>query len=263
MLRLPALDVRLRDLPLPELSPRAQEQLARICMCLYVVNRPELQARAILAGYTPEIHAEGVYFASLAAGERSFREWRTWRSLRPPRDPDLPDLVTELERFAVLWRSRALAAAAGVPDAGDRGELEAYLDDAIDRPSRTWTAKASVARVEHLASVPLPFYQDTWAALVAQGITTELPRFHEVLETVQRVIAAAPLDADELADLQAAREKGAASVEAWLNARRDQFAGHFVEETLALLALGERAPPPLSPEVPLALLAHFRPAAQA
>ncbi|WP_437718443.1 hypothetical protein WMF45_19665 [Sorangium sp. So ce448] len=84
-----------------------------------------------------------------------------------------------------------------------------------------------------------------------------LARFHEVLTTVQDFIAAAPLDADELADMQAVREKGAASVNAWLTARRSKFAGNFTEETLNLLALGEAVPPPL-PDVLLSLLARFQ-----
>ncbi|WP_437593731.1 hypothetical protein [Sorangium sp. So ce1000] len=259
---MPAPTTPLRSLDLPPLSPSAHEQLTRLCAFLYVVRLPEIQTRALLAGYTPEIHAEGVYGASLVRGERSFGEWRQWRSLRPPRDPDLPDLVAELDRFANRWQPRALSAAAEVPDADDRGELEDYLGTSVERPSRTWRAKACIQRIEHLAKVPMPFYQATWAALVAEGIQAELARFHEVLKTVQDFIATTPLDADELADIQAAREEGAASVNAWLTTRRSQFAGHFTEETLNLLALGEPVPPPL-PDVPLSLLAHFRPAARA
>ncbi|WP_437580942.1 hypothetical protein [Sorangium sp. So ce887] len=262
MASLPAPNTLLRDLALPALSPPAHEQLRRVCAFLYVVGLPEVQTRALLAGYTPEIHAEGVYHASVVGGQRSFGEWRQWRSLRPPRDPDLPDLVADLDRFVSRWRPRALSAAAEVPDVGDRGELEDYLGASIERPSRTWRAKACVQRIEHLAEVPVPSYQATWAALVAEGIQTELARFHEVLETVQDFIATTSLDADELADIQAAREEGAASIDAWLTARRRQFAGHFTEETLSLLALGEAVPPPL-PDVPLSLLARFRPAARA
>ncbi|WP_437718450.1 hypothetical protein WMF45_19695 [Sorangium sp. So ce448] len=95
-----------------------------------------------------------------------------------------------------------------------------------------------------------------------EGIQTELARFHEVLETVQDFIVTTPLDADESAGIQAAREESAASVAAWLTARRRQFTGRFTEETLNLLAFGEPVPPPL-PDVPLSLLARFRPAARA
>jgi hypothetical protein len=149
-----------------------------------------------------------------------------------------------------------------VPDVDDREELQDYLGAPVERPSRTWRAKACVRCIEHLAEVPMPSYRATWAALVAEGIQAELARFREVLKTVQGFIATAPLDADELADIQAAREEGAASVNAWLTARRSQLAGHFTEETLNLLALGEPVPPPL-PDVPLSLLARFRPAARA
>jgi hypothetical protein len=140
--------------------------------------------------------------------------------------------------------------------------------------SKTTSARPSSARAGRGAPRPAssasstsPRYrylpnQATWAALVAEGIQTELARFHEVLKTVQDFIATTPLDADELADIQAAREEGAASVNAWLTARRGQFAGHFTEETLNLLALGEAVPPPL-PEVPLSLLARFQPMARA
>lgn len=262
MAPLPAPNTRLCDLALPPLSPRAEEQLTRICAFLYAVNRPEIQARALLSGYTPEIHAEGVYRASLVRGERSFGEWRQWRSLRPPRDPDLPELVAELDRFAELWRSRALAAAADVPAADDRDELQDFLAESAGRPSRTWRAKTCVRCIEHLGEAPEPFYQATWAALVAQGIQAELPRFHEVLRTVQDFIITAPLDADELADIQAMREESAASISEWLTARRSQLAGHFSEETLSLLALGEPVPPPL-PDVPLSAFAMFRPTARA
>lgn len=259
---LPAPNTPLCDLELPALSVSAREQLTRVCAFLYVVRLPEIHTRALLADYTPEIHAEGVYGASVVRGERSFGEWRQWRALRPPRDPDLPELVSELDRFASRWQPRALSAAARVADADDREELEDYLGAPIERPSRTWRAKACARCIEHLAEVPVPAYQATWAALVAEGIQTELARFREVLKTVQDFIATAPLDADEIADIQAAREESAASVAAWLTARRRQFAGHFTEETLNLLALGEPVPPPL-PEVPLSLLARFRPAARA
>ncbi|WP_437947938.1 hypothetical protein WME98_45615 [Sorangium sp. So ce296] len=262
MASLPAPNTLLRDLALPALCPSADEQLRRICAFLYVVGLPEVQTRALLAGYTPEMHAEGVYRASLVGGERSFGEWRRWRSLRPPRDPDLPDLVAELDRFVNRWRPRALSAAAEVADADDRDELEDYLGASFERPSRTWRAKAFVQGIEHLAEVPIPSYRATWAALVAEGIQTELTRFHEILKTVQDFLATTPLDADEIADIQAAREEGAASIDAWLTARRREFAGHFTEETLNLLALGKAVPPPL-PDVPLSVLARFRPTARA
>lgn len=261
--RLPAPSSRLCDLPLPDLLPPTRELLQRTRACLYVVTRPEIQARAILAGYTPEIHAQGIFCASLVLGERSFGEWRQWRSLRPPRDPDLPELVAELEQFLDRWRPRVMAAVADVPDAGDRGELESYLDGPIERTSRTARAKAWVARIEGLAKVPAAFYADTWAQLVAQGIATELPRFHEVLKTVQGFIVTASLDADELAEIQAAREASASSVEEWLNARRDQFAGYFSDETLILLGLGELVPAPMPPEISIYALAEFRAAARA
>jgi hypothetical protein len=262
MIRPPTPDTLLCELPLPELSPPADEQLTRIFAFLYIVNLQEIQARALLAGYTPEIHAEGVYRASLMRGERPFGEWRQWRALRPPRDPDLPELVAELDRFADHWRARALAAALAAPDPDDRAELEAYLGDSFEHPSRTWRAKACIQCIEHLARVPAPFYRDTWAALVAQGIQTELPRFREVLKTVQDFIIDAPLDDGELAEIHTMREQGADGVRAWLTARRDQFAGHFTEGTLELLALGERVPPPIPP-VPLSLLADFGPTAHA
>lgn len=204
----------------------------------------------------------GYYRASVVSGDRSFGEWRQWRSLRPPRDPDLPDLVAKLDRFTERWRPWVMEAVAGVPDVGDRGELEDYLGEGIDRPSRTWRAKAWVARVEHLSKVPLPCYQAAWAALVAKGIEAELARFHEVLEAVQEFLLRAPLDAEELAEMHAAREDGAAAIKDWLSERRSQFAGHVTEETLVFLALGELAPPPL-PKMPLCLLAHFGPEARA
>jgi hypothetical protein len=255
---LPAPNTPLCDLELPALTLSAREQLTRLCAFLYVVRLPEIQTRALLAEYTPEIHAEGVYCASVVRGERSFGEWRRWRALRPPRDPDL----SELDRFASRWQPPALSAAARVADADDREELEDYLGAPVERPSRTWRAKACVRCIEHLGAVPDPSYRATWAALVDEGIQTELARFHEVLKTVQDFIAMAPIDADDLADIQAAREESAASVAAWLAARRRQFTGHFTEETLNLLALGAPVPPPL-PEVPLSLLARFRPAARA
>lgn len=255
-------NVLLRDLPLPELSPWAQERLTRICAFLFVVNRPEIVASALLAGYTPDIHAGGIYRASVVSGERSFGEWRQWRALRPPRDPDLPALVAELDRFVDEWQPRVMAAVAATADEGDRDELTSYLGDSVKRPSRTWQAKSWAARVEHLAKVPEPFYQAAWAALVKEGIEADLVRFHEALATVQAHIREAPLDADELSDIQAMREEGAASVQEWLDERREQFKGHVDAKTLELLALGERVPPPL-PDVPLHLLASFGPTARA
>jgi hypothetical protein len=127
---------------------------------LYVVNLPEMQARVMLAGYTPQIHADGFYKATVLAGEWPFGEWRQWRSLRPPRDPDLPDLVAELEAFVDRWRPRALSAAANVADPDDRAELTQVLGGPLDRTSRTARAKAWVACVENLYKVPVPFYQD-------------------------------------------------------------------------------------------------------
>lgn len=259
---LPAPRTLLRDLGLPPLSPSAQEQLTRARVFLFVVQQPDVQVRALLAGYSRETHVTGAYAASLVSGERQFGEWRQWRSLRPPRDPDLPELVAALDGFVQRWQPRALAAVAELPNPDHRRELETYLGDDRDRPSRTWRAKAWASHVELLGKIPTPFALAVWDALVAQGIEAELAQFRVTLEAVQRFIAEAPLEAEELAEMQAAREDAVPYVVEWLDARRVEFAPHVSDETFALLALGELVPPQL-PDVPISVLARFEVAARA
>lgn len=263
MLALPAPNVRLRDLPLPELSEWARDQLDCISMFLYAVNTPAFVTGALLADYSQKIHNEGVYYARVLAGDRSFGEWRQLRSLRPPSDPDLPDLIAELDGFFVRWRPRVVAAVSAVPDAQDRAELEGFLlDRSIERPSRTWRAKSWAASVKGLRSVPVPFYQSTWAALVAEGIEADLVRFHQALETVQQFILTAPLDEGELAEINEERERFAERIETWLEERRAQLERHFDEESLTILGLGDFVPLAF-PDMPFELLAHFGPNARA
>lgn len=259
---LPAPHVLLCELDSVELSPRAGEQLARIRAFLYVVNLPQVQTSALLAGYGPEIHSDGAHRASLVSGERSFHEWRTWRSLRPPRDPDLPELVEQLDRFRRSWQRRALEAARTIEDGHEREEIERQLSRGSERPSRTWRAKAWAAAIAELARGPLQSHQGTWARLVEQGIEPELERFHDILVAVQEHIRNAELDAEELADIHRHREEAVVGVEEWLDARRRQFAERMAEETLVLLALGEPVPPPLR-DMSIQMLGRFRVAGSA
>jgi hypothetical protein len=258
----PRPQVLVRDLdPLP-LSDRADEQVRRICVFLHVVNLPVAQTRALLAGYTPEIHADGVFRLRLLSGYFSFAEWRERQALRPHRDPDLPELVSALDHFRATWQPRALALLDRVTGEDDRAELEFYLADVADCPSRALRAKEWASRVEHLPTVPLSCYQAIWGALAEQGIEDELQQFKSTLEVVQDFIRDAPLDADELADMHEQRERAREAVEEWLDHRREQLAEHVDDETQTLLGLGELVPPPL-PDVPLELFARFGSGARA
>jgi hypothetical protein len=237
------------------LSPEADEALRRIRVFLFAIRRPEWVTTAMLAGYTPETHSDGVYRASQVSGERPMWEWREWRALRPQRDPDLPDQVAELESFADRWRERGLAAAAGIVDPEDRKEMLGYLRAFDDYPSRTWRAKVTVACLKDLGNVNEEFYQVVARQLQAEGFFDALPRFEEVLSSVQDYIRGLPVDDVERRDIHEAREDAADWVRKWLQERRQQLA-HLDEVDRTFLGLEALVPPP-GFEPPLAFLVGF------
>ena len=257
-----ALKPRLCDLDLPELSDESEETLRRARVFLFSIKRPEWIAPAMLAGYTPEIHQDGVYRTSLLSGERPFREWREWFALRPARDPDLPELIEKLKAFGDDWQQRALSIVrARVADDDERSELLRYIESDEPRPSRTWEAKSVIARLEYIESVPLDFYQGVWEGLCEEGFSEELSQFKSILREVQNWIRRAPLDASEMEDIQQSRERAAPLVRDWLEERRRQLA-HLDVGDLTLLALGELIPPP-GFEPSIDLLVGFRSGAKA
>ncbi|MBI4952891.1 MAG: hypothetical protein HY908_12730 [Myxococcales bacterium] len=258
----PASNARLCELDREPLGPRADEALRRIGAFLYGVNLPRVQGYALLAGYDPHIHRMGAWAASWLAGERSFEEWRLAWAQKPRVDPDLPAELAALDAVVAEWHPRVLAAAATVPDAGERAEIEDYVGSNLERASRTWRASAWVGRVEQLAKVPLGSYRATWRVLVGAGIEAALRRAHALLDTVRGHLLRAPLGAPELAAMHAARERLATDVERWLEERRRQL-GHLSEDTLRLLALGAPVPPPLPEGVTLAHVSELTVAAKA
>ncbi|WP_437538124.1 hypothetical protein WME79_19615 [Sorangium sp. So ce726] len=95
MAPLPAPNTPLCDIELPALSVSAREQLTRVCAFLYVVCLPEIQTRALLADYTPEIlagHFTEETLNLLALGEPV-----------PPPLPDVP--LSLLARFRPAARA--------------------------------------------------------------------------------------------------------------------------------------------------------------
>jgi hypothetical protein len=226
----PPLHTWLCELDPEPLSRRADDALRRLAMFLVAIQRPHLQTPAMLASYDERTHNEGAYLASWLAGEQSLERWRLTWARKPGIDPDLPEEIAALEAFVAAWHPRALAAAEAVEDPGDRGEVLSYLDGNLDRPSRVWRASAWIARVEHLAEVPVELYQTTWRALLAQGFAPELARANEVLERVRSFLATGPLLAGEIAAIHDARESTAPDAERWLEARRAQLAGHVSAE---------------------------------
>jgi hypothetical protein len=251
------------ELDRTELSRRAREQLARISAFLYIiVRRPEVQTRAILAGYSQSTPHGGAYLAEWLAGQRPFLEWREWRALRPPSDPELPELVSELDAWRVRWQPRALAAASDLEDPDDRVELESLLGERNQDCCLTLRARRYAQAIELLAKTPVDGYQTTWRRLTEQGIQAELKRFHRALKTVEDYIRNAPLEASEVADIHDARERKADLIAEWLSERRTELEGRLSEETMVLLALRDAAPPPL-PNVRIRVLFDFSPQAKA
>jgi hypothetical protein len=245
-----------RDLDREPLSPAAAVTLSRARVFLFGIAIPARQAAALLAGYTPDTHRDGVFRTSILSGERSFGEWRQLRALRPPRDPDLPELVASLEAFAERWRALSLAAAQRVEDAEDRAEIQACLEAGREYPSVTWRAKATVQLMRHLKKIPMASYQVVWNELAVQGFEDEVGSFDETLKTVQDWIERAPVDKAEVADMHRAREDAAGPVRDWLAARSAELDG-FDELDRTVLGLGALEPP-AGFEPPIALLADFR-----
>jgi hypothetical protein len=257
----PPSNTRLRDLALPPLSDDSEAALRRARVFLYGIARPARQAQAILAGYTPDIHRDGVFKLSLLSGERSFGEWRDWRALRPPRDPDLPREIAVLAAFAEDWLARALAATSAIADEGDREEVCSMLKMDIDRSCATAKAATIVGRLRPLPNAVWEPYGVVGRALEDAGFTAALADFDRHLRTVQDAIRQAPLDKAEIADIHASRESAARHVREWLDARRTQLASFHPDE-LAILGLGETVPPP-GFEPPIQELAAFVAPAQA
>jgi hypothetical protein len=236
----PPASTLLYHLPLPPLSEAAAGVVRRARAFLFGMGRGGFWARAVLQGYTESAHSCGVLYFGIVTAERSFGEWREWRALRPRRDPDLRESVDQLAAFRERWLERAREAVAVLADEDDREEVRYYLEEDDERPSRTWTAKAFVARLRGLQEMSKP----VWQALVARGLVEELPAFERVLADVQGFIRAAPVDAAELAEIQAGREDAALALQKWLAERREELAPALGEADLCLLGLGDRVPPP-------------------
>jgi hypothetical protein len=232
----------LDELPLPPLGDAADAAVRRARAFLFGVALGGFWTRAVLLGYTPDIHAAGVAHFRAATAEYSFAEWRSWRTLRPAADPDLPDLVGKLAAFRDRWLPRALEAVSVLADEGDREEVTFYIGEEDVRPSRTWTAKAFVQRMRAMEN--MDFYRPVWAALVAAGFLEELSAFDRALAGVQDFLRSAPLEEAEIAEIHAARTDAARRLEAWLDERRKELAPSLDERELVLLGLGDLVPPP-------------------
>ncbi|MCU0692714.1 MAG: hypothetical protein MUF54_15040 [Polyangiaceae bacterium] len=233
-----------RDFDPTPLSPESEQTLRCARVFLYAIRRPEWIANAMLAGYGPDTHRDGVWTMSQLSGERPMWEWREWRALRPPRDPDLPDLVQKLDEFSMRWQERALAVArTAIDEPDDREEVVGYVQGFQKYPSKTWHAKATVQRLKHMSDVPMEFYQVVARSLEAEGFKSELPDFEETLATVQDYIRSLAVDDQERQDIHSAREDWAPRVRHWLDERRAQFA-HLDITDRTVLALGELVPPP-------------------
>ncbi len=232
----------LDDLPLPPLGEAADETVRRARAFLFGVAQGGFWARAVLQGYTPNIHSTGVAHFRMVTAETSFAQWRLWRALRPTTDPDLPVLVDQLAAFRDRWLPRALEAVSALADEGDRAEVTSYIGEDEVRPSRTWTAKAFVQRLRGMENID--FYRPVWDALVARGLLDELPAFERALADVQGFVGSAPVDEVELAEIHLAREEAARHLEAWLEERRKELAPVLDEQDLVLLGLGDLVPPP-------------------
>ena len=230
------------DLPLPPLSDAADEVLRRGRAFLFAMSHGGFWTKAILHDYTESTHTMGVYHFSVLAGERAFWEWREWRALRPPRDPDLPELVRQLDAFHERWMPRALECVSALDDEGDREEVDGYIRERDERPSRTWTVKGFVQRLCGMKGIP--FYQPVWDALVARGFLDELPAFDRILADIQSFIRESPLDATELADIQRSRENAAVQLQKWLADRKKELAGALDDLETEQLGLGALVPPP-------------------
>lgn len=243
------------DLPLPPLSPAADEALRRARMLLYSATLPMWQTRLLLAGYGPDTHRDGALLTSLVSGERSFFEWRHTRASEPPADPDLPELVAALAAFRKRWIPLADAAARAVKsDPDELAEVLDYLDDSEVKSSQTSQALAFVRRLRHMQNVT--FYQPVWQNLVEQGIENELPAFDAALHDVQEFLRTSPVDEAELNEINASRESAAVHLSRWLDARAAELSD-FSEEDLAVLALGPAVPPEgFAP--PIALIARLQ-----
>lgn len=238
----PRAPASLHDLPLPPLSDAADETLRRARAFLFGMSRGGFWTKGVLHGYSENIHSAGVLHFRVGTAERAFGEWREWRALRPPRDPDLLALVGQLAAFRERWREEAEEALSAIPDPGDREEARCYLLENDERPSRTWRAKAFVARLRGLQKVEI--YEPAWHALVARGLLEELPAFERTLTDVQDFLRTAPVDDAELADIQDEREKAAMALGKWLADRKEELAPALDEADLLLLGLGEVVPPP-------------------
>lgn len=129
-------------------------------------------------------------------------------------------------------------------DEGDRNEALVYIGGDLERPSRTWTAKLFVACLRAMERDPI--FKPVWGALVERGILEELPSFDQALADVQDFIRRAPVDEEEIAEIQRGREDAAAQLQRWLDDRERELAPVLDEVDMMVLGLGDLVPPPFT-----------------
>jgi hypothetical protein len=232
-----SVDRCLSEVSSQRLSEVDAQTVSRARRFFHYVRHPLHQARAMLLGYTAELHAEGVTYASWASGERPFREWREMRVRQPTRDPDVPEQVAILTAFALKWTSRAIHVALAMGDAPARGVAIRALASR-SRPSSTWMAITQVQTLVALKFDARTPCQSVWSTLEADGFLLDLVRFTVSLRAVQDALRSAPLDDEEIREIVLVRENAAKELARWLDARRDQFAG-LHERARAELGLAE------------------------
>lgn len=237
----PADSTPLHDIDRAPLSEASEQARRRATVFFLSLSRPNVLTQALLAGYDEEAHNAGLFLLRIVNAEGSFGDWRRSYARKPAADPDLPELVAELDAFASRWRPITIATADRMKTSDERDEIRRlFAESSEDSRSRVRRARGFVHLLESLENEG--FYAPIWEGVVAAGFLAELPRFHEALATVQEFIRNAPVGDAEMATIHASREAMAASLRAWLDGRRTQFAD-VVGAALDLMGLGEGVPP--------------------